>query len=88
MKVQDPDCYSEGLSEIEFVKKLPTEPNCFNNIIDYFIKTIEGNKYVCSLWNLHACNLNDLFKTEKYSNGIPYDIVNNIMKQIIKEIVL
>lgn len=86
MKVQDPDCYLEGLAEIEFVKKLPIEPNCFNNIIDYFIKTVNNNQYVISIWNLHACNLDELLKTQKYTNGIPYDIVNNIMKQLIKGI--
>ena len=84
LKVHDHDDYDDSIDEVKFVKTLPTEPNCFNNIVEYFIKKINNKKYICSIWNLHASNLDSIIRKGNYNNGLPLNIVNNIMKQLIK----
>jgi len=84
LKVHEPDDYDDSLDEVKFVKTLPTEPNCFNNIIEYFIKKINNKKYIFSVWNLHASNLDSLLRKGNYNDGLPNNIVNIIMKQLIK----
>jgi serine/threonine protein kinase len=84
LKIHDPDDYDDSIDEVKFVKTLPTEPNCFNNIVEYFIKKINDKKYICSVWNLHASNLDSIIRKGNYKNGLPLDITNNIMKQLIK----
>jgi serine/threonine protein kinase len=83
LKVQDPNEFDDGLDEVKFVSRLPTEPECFNNLVEYFIKTVDNCKYLCSVWNLHATNLDTLLRKGNYENGIPIDITNKIIKQII-----
>jgi serine/threonine protein kinase len=52
LKVQDPNEYKEGKEEIEFVKKLPKEPELFTNLFEAF-SFIKGTKrYLCSAWTL------------------------------------
>ena len=85
LKVQNPSEFKDGINEINFVKKLPKNPNVFNNLLDYFIETknINGNKkkYLCSSWNLHYCNLDVLLR--KGNIKLSYENVIKIMKQII-----
>jgi len=84
LKVHNPNDYDDSIEEVKFVKTLPVEPNCFNNIVEYFIKNINDKKYICSVWNLHASNLDSIIRKGKYPNGLPHDIANNIIKQLIK----
>jgi serine/threonine protein kinase len=82
MKVQNPSEYDEGFNEINFVKKLPTKPNVFNNLIEYFIYNKNNMKYICSIWDLHCSNIDGLIRNGKYKNGFKLSIVNRIMKQL------
>ena len=84
LKVQNPTEYKEGLDEIDFVKKLPTNPQVFNNLCDFFIENIDNKKYLCSVWNLHSGNLDSVIRKGNYNNGLPLELVNNIMKQLIQ----
>lgn len=84
LKLHDPNDYDDSIEEVKFVKSLPTDPNCFNNIVEYFIKKIDDKKYICSVWNLHASNLDSILRKGNYKDGLPQDIANNIMKQLIK----
>ena len=86
LKVQDPADFKDGLDEVKFVSKLPTEPACFNNIVEYFIETRGKQKYLCSVWNLHACDLDTVIRKNGYSTGLPLDIANKIMKQLMTAI--
>ncbi len=84
IKVGDPDEYEEGLHELNLLKKI--KPN--NNLMylkDYFIEKIDDFKYICSVFELHCCSLHHLLKY-KYENGLPFDIVNKIYKQLTKGI--
>lgn len=86
LKVQNPSEFNDGLSEIKFVSKLPKVPNVFNNIIEYFIEIKDGNKYICSVWELHCSNIDDLIRKGDFKNGLPLDKVKIIMKQLIESV--
>ena len=86
IKVQNPSQYNSGLMEIEIVKKLPTINNCFNNIIDHFIEIQNDNKYICSVWNLHASNLDTIIRKKNNKTGLSLPIVKSIMKQLINSV--
>ena len=81
LKVQNPTEYNEGLDEIKFVKKLPENPNVFNNIIDSFIEFINNKKYLCSVWNLHCTNIDTLIRKNELILSI--NNVKHIMNQLI-----
>jgi len=80
LKVQNPNEFTEGLNEIKFVQRLPKEPNVFNNLIEYFIEKLDGKKYLCSIWNLHATNLDTLLRKGNYK--LSFDTIIDIMKQL------
>ena len=86
LKVQTPEEYKVGIDEIKFVNKLPENPNVFNNIYESFIEIQNNLKYLCSVWHLHASNIDNLLRKGKYTNGFPLHIVKIIMKQLIESI--
>jgi len=86
LKVQNPTEYDDGILEIKFVSKLPKHPNIFNNIIEYFIEIIDDNKYLCSVWELHCSNIDDILRKGEYKNGLPLEKVKIIMKQLIESV--
>ena len=83
LKVQNPTEYKEGLSEINFVARLPEKPEVFNNIYESFVENIDNNKYLCSAWNLHSSNIDSLIRKGDFNSGLPIHQVKNIMKQLI-----
>jgi serine/threonine protein kinase len=56
LKVQDPTEYNSGLSEIEFMQKLPKKPAVFNNILDYFVHT-ENKKNIFVLYGIYIVQI-------------------------------
>jgi serine/threonine-protein kinase SRPK3 len=84
LKVQNPQEYKEGIQEINFVQRLPKTPKVFNNLIEYFIENKNNNKYLCSVWALHCCNLDNIIRKSKFTNGLPFNLVNKIMNQLIE----
>lgn len=90
LKVQNPQEYKDGLSEISFVKKLPTNPPVFNNLIEHFTETITeknvSRRYLCSVWNLHCSNIDSIIRKGQYKDGLPLHLVNRIMKQLIEAV--
>jgi serine/threonine protein kinase len=86
LKVQDPRDFKDGYDEVKFVSKLPKDPACFNNIIEYFVETKGQSKYLCSVWNLHACDLDTIIRKNGYENGLPLNIANKIIKQLMTAI--
>ena len=80
LKVQNPDEFNDGMKEIKFVQKLPKEPNVFNNLIEYFIEKTNNKKYLCSVWILHATNLDTLIRKVQYK--LSFNKIIDIMKQL------
>ena len=86
LKVQNPSEYKDGFSEIKFVSKLPKFPNIFNNIVEYFTEIKDNQKFLCSAWELHYSNIDDMLRKGDYQNGFPIDKVKIIMKQLIEAV--
>lgn len=72
------------LEEFQFINKLPKKSKVFNHVLEYFVKTIEGIKYMCSTWKLHYTNLDTIIRKYNNQTGLPLEQVKCIMRQIIK----
>lgn len=81
LKVQDPNDFEDGLEEVKFVTKLSKKINVFNTIIEYFIENVNNKKYLCSIWNLHCCNIDSLIRKTEYKLSLTE--IKKIMKQLI-----
>jgi serine/threonine protein kinase len=86
LKVQNPNEYKDGLSEIKFVQKLPKNPPIFNNIIEYFVEQKNKQKYLCSIWKLKCTNIDGLIRKGVFANGFDFNKTIKIMKQLITSI--
>ena len=85
LKIQNPDEYKDGIQEISFVEKLSKNNHkYFINLIEHFVELREKKKYLCSVWELHATNLDCLLRKGNYKNGLDFDIIRQIMIQIIE----
>jgi len=84
IKVQHPSEFKEGKEENKFMKKLPSNLNFFNKLIEDFIETRESKSYLCSVYELHCCNLDCILRKGNYNNGLSIDCVKNIMIQLLE----
>ena len=82
IKIQHPDEYQDGKNENAFMKKLPNNYN-FNNLIDSFTITENNKNFLCSVYNLHSCNIDCLIRKGEYKIGIPYNESIIIIKELI-----
>jgi serine/threonine-protein kinase SRPK3 len=83
IKVQHPNEYKVGMEENKFMKKLPKENYYFNNLIDEFIEKQDDKKFLCSVYELHACNIDTVLRKGDYQAGLPFNIVMKIMYQLL-----
>ncbi len=90
LKVQNPKEYKDGLEEIKFVKNLPKNYN-FNYLVEHFIEIVNNKKYLCSVWELCAGNLDNLIRKSNFNQDtkehinkcLPFKICVSIMKQML-----
>ncbi len=85
IKVQHPNEYKEGVDENNFMRKLPNELN-FNNLIESFVEIDENKKYLCSVYNLHSCNIDCLIRKGNFSDGIPFNQSIYLIKELFKSV--
>lgn len=83
IKVQDPEDYEKGIDENEFVKRLPNS-DLFNKLIEDFVEIVDNKKFLCTVYNLYACDLDFIIRKSKYSDGLPFDIAIKILKQLLQ----
>jgi len=87
VKVQNSEDYEDGLSEIQIMKRFDKNIKNINHVIEYFIhKEKNGNKiekYLCSVFKLHAGNLDVFIRKGKYKDGYPTNSVIIMFKQLI-----
>jgi len=83
IKVQDSCDYDTGISENLFVKKLPKDMKCFNHLLYDFVEIRNNKKYLCSVYNICCANLDYIVRKTKYENGLPFNIVKNLMVQLL-----
>ena len=79
IKIQNPDDYNDGVEEMNILKRLPHKEHLLK-LKRCFIKTKKSDKYLCSVYDLHYCDLNTIMKN--YEDGLPIDVVKKIFYQI------
>jgi serine/threonine protein kinase len=84
IKVQNPNEYKEGKSENDFMKQLPKNIDSLNKLIFDFVEVRNNKKFLCSVYELHCSNLDSIIRKGKYEDGLPQDIVKNIMIQLLE----
>ena len=84
IKVQNPNEYKEGKSENDFMKQLPKNIDSLNKLILDFVEVRNNKKFLCSVYELHCSNLDSIIRKGKYEDGLPQDIVKNIMIQLLE----
>ena len=67
------------------MRKLPNKYN-FNNLIESFTHIRDNKHFLCSVYNLHACNIDCLIRKGNYNNGIPLNKSLNIIKELIESL--
>ena len=85
IKIQNPEDYKDGVEEINILKKLPEE-NHLLKLKKCFVKKQDNNKFLCSVYDLHYSNLDNILRKGNYDNGFPINIAKNIFIQIVDAI--
>tara|TARA_B100001093_G_scaffold441582_1_gene442797 strand:+ start:2421 stop:3695 length:1275 start_codon:yes stop_codon:yes gene_type:complete len=83
IKVQNPEDYKDGVSEIKILKSLPKHKNLLN-LKEYFIVKSDEDKYLCSCYELCCGNLDGFIRKGEYKNGLRIDLAKKIFKQLIE----
>ena len=83
IKVQHPNEYKEGVSENNFVKRLPNT-NYFNTLVCDFKEVRNGHKYLCTVYNLHCSNLDCILRKSKYDDGLPFNIAKKMFIEVLQ----
>ena len=77
LKVQNPEDFKDGISEIKILKSLPENDNLLK-LNEYFIKKIGSKRFLCSSYDLCCGNLDTFIRKGEYSDGLDLNIVKNI----------
>lgn len=83
VKVQNPEDYNDGISEIKILKRLPDNKNILK-LKEYFVKKCGNQRFLCSSYELCCGNLDTFIRKGDYSNGLPLKIVKKIFIQLIE----
>jgi serine/threonine protein kinase len=83
IKVQDSCDYKAGRAENDFLKKIPKHLDYINHLITDFTENRNNKKYLCSVYQLHCCDLDFIIRKTNYKIGLPEHIVKNIILQIL-----
>jgi serine/threonine-protein kinase SRPK3 len=84
LKIHRSSIYNDSVNELKFISKLPKKSNNFTNLIRYFTKIENKNKYLCSVWKLYGPNVDYLLRNT--NKGLPLLLVKKIMIQIIESV--
>ena len=82
VKVQNPQDYKDGISEIKILKSLPNDETLLK-INEYFIKNIGDRKFLCSSYDLCCGNLDSFIRKGEYSNGLELSTSKKIFYQLM-----
>lgn len=82
IKVQNPEDYDDGKSELKILKSLPDHENLLK-VYDYFVKEIDNKKFMCFVFDLYCGNIDSFVRKGKYCNGLEINIVKDIFRQLI-----
>lgn len=82
MKIQNPGDYKDGVEEIKILKQLPKN----RYILDmkrYFVLKQNKNSFLCSVYDLHFSNIDQILRKGNYKEGFPLECVKKIFYQIV-----
>ena len=83
LKVQNPEDYKDGISEIRILKNLPENENILK-LKEYFIKKIGSRRFLCSAYDLCCGNLDTFIRKGEYSEGLELPVVKKIFSQLME----
>lgn len=83
IKVQNPEDYKDGISEIKILKSLPDNRNLLK-LNEYFVKKVGEKRFLCSSYDLCCGNLDGFIRKGEYKNGLAPKIAKNIFKQLME----
>lgn len=83
LKIQNPEDYEDGISEIKTLKSLVKNENILD-LKESFTKISKGNKLLFSVYDLHHGNLDSIIRKGNFNKGFPIDTVKKIFYQIVK----
>jgi serine/threonine-protein kinase SRPK3 len=83
LKVQNPEDYKDGISEIKVLKSLPDNENLLK-LNEYFVKKIGPRRFLCSSYDLCCGNLDTIIRKGEYQGGLDLKTAKNIFTQLIK----
>lgn len=85
LKIQNPEDYKDGVSEIKILKKLFQSDNILK-LEENFVKLSKGKKILCSAYKLHHGNLDSIIRKGNFKNGLPIENVKKVFYQIAEGI--
>ena len=85
LKVQNPEDFKDGISEMRILKSLPRNENILQ-LKEHFIKRIGHNKFLCSAYDLCCGNLDTFIRKGEYSEGLDLQVVKKIFRQLMEGI--
>lgn len=83
LKVQNPEDYRDGISEIKVLKGLPINDNLLK-LNEYFVKKIGSKRFLCSSYDLCCGNLDTIIRKGDYTDGLDLSVVKKIFTQLIQ----
>ena len=85
LKVQNPEDFKDGVSEMRILRSLPKNENILQ-LKEHFIKRIGSKKFLCSAYDLCCGNLDTFIRKGEYSDGLDLSIVKKIFRQLMEGI--
>ena len=90
IKIQNPSYYDDAENETKIINKLSAKnPSLFIKMVETFDLCLEDddeNICFCFVFELMACTVYSLIRRGKYENGLPLEIVKDILFQMISAI--
>ena len=84
IKIQDPDYYDDAKAEEKIINKLnSTKSNYFIKLYKTFDLNLDDNLCLCFVFELLACSAYSLIRSGIYKNGLPFNVVKEIIKQLL-----
>jgi serine/threonine-protein kinase SRPK3 len=87
IKILNPEYYEDGKIEEKMIYKLNSiNSNYFTKLYNTFNITLNGDYCLCFVFEIMACSVYSLIHNGPYKNGLPFNIVKDIIKQLLTSV--
>jgi len=84
IKIQNSDFYTDAMDELKIIKKLnSTKSKYFIKLYKTFDLQCDYKIHLCFVFELLACSIYSVIHGGMYKNGLPFNIVKNVIKQLL-----